>query len=107
MKRSVIGLLLLCSVLAASAANASRVWEDMAIQLSNGEYIWATVDRNGSCYDLQVGTPMGSNTGIYGNASNCSSDINGYWSTHACSRGSETVNGGIGEVIKNVIQRCQ
>ncbi|WP_202934522.1 hypothetical protein [Vibrio navarrensis] len=90
------------TMLIINSASAERVWEDTNIKLSDGSYLWATVDYNGGCYNLLVG----STNGISGNASNCSSNINGYWSTHACGSNLGGVNGGISEVINAILRGC-
>ncbi|EIY4763873.1 hypothetical protein NMS67_003679 [Vibrio cholerae] len=92
------------TMLIINPAIAERIWEDTNIKLSDGRYIWATVDYNGGCYNLFVGSS--SSTEISGNASNCSSNINGYWSTHACGSNLGGVNGGISEVINAILREC-
>ena len=87
---------------------AQKLWENLNIELSGGKYIWARLDRDSSCYNILVGSPAGSNTGIYGNASNCSKNIDGYWSVNGCGHGSDTVHGGLSDVVKHIVNdMCQ
>ncbi|MGH1579180.1 hypothetical protein [Planktotalea sp.] len=96
----VLGIALLFS----SPVFADRLWENTAIRLGSGKYIWATLDRNNGCYNMNVGSNQ---THIRGNGSNCSNDVNGYWSIRACGKSNGSFRGGSQSVINEVIRLCQ
>ncbi|SEH07827.1 hypothetical protein [Candidatus Venteria ishoeyi] len=86
-----------------ASAHAERLWEDMAIRLSSGNYMWATLDRNSDCYDISVGS---NDTNISGIGSNCSREIDGYWSIRACGGHAGSYRGGPSEVINKIVSMC-
>jgi len=86
-----------------NSAQAERLWEDMAIRLNSGNYIWATLDRDSGCYNISVGS---NDTNISGVASNCSREIDGYWSVRACGSHEGAYHGGPGEVIQKIVNMC-
>jgi len=71
-----------------------------AIQLSNGKYMWARLDRKNDCFELLVGN---TDTNIWGNASNCSQEIEGYWSVQSCSGRDSLYSVGPSEVINKIV----
>lgn len=76
------------------------------ISISDGTHIYAKVTQlyRGDCYQLLVGS---NDSSIYGNCSNCSNNTNGYWSCHANSSGSFTVNGNQAEAANGIVQRSR
>lgn len=82
------------------------LWYRPYISISDGSHIWAKVTQayRGDCYQLLVGS---SDSSIYGNCSNCSNDINGYWSCHANGTGSFTVNGNPAQAANAIVQRSR
>lgn len=73
------------------SAHAERLWEDMAIRLSNGNYMWATLDRNSDCYNISVDS---NDTNISGVGLNCR-EVDGYWSIRACGGHAGSCRGGL------------
>jgi hypothetical protein len=80
------------------------VWYRQNISISDGSHIWAKVDRMSGCYSLLVGS---TDSSIYGNCSNCSNSINGYWSCHANGAGSFSVQGNQVQATNGIVQRSR
>lgn len=96
----------LSAMIVSNYASAERVWENTNIKLSDGENIWATVDYDGSCYTLWIGSY--SSTGINGHSSNCGGSINdGTWLSRACGSDLDVINGGFSDVINAIVQMCE
>lgn len=78
-------------------------WSRGCITLNDGSTIWANLLRkSGGCWSLLVGS---SETNIYGNCSNCSNDINGYWSCNASGYGSFSYQGDPANAVNAIVQR--
>jgi len=73
------------------------LWQRPAIRLNNGEYIWASVYRSGSCDNLTVG-----GAGISGNASLCGGS---YWSVRGCG-GLNNIAGNYSDVVEEIVKQC-
>ena len=84
----------------------STKWYKQYISLSDGTHIFAKLTQFSSngCYHLLVG---GIESDIYGSCSNCSNDINGFWSCAARNTGQFSVNGNPVQVVNAVAQRSQ
>jgi hypothetical protein len=73
------------------------------IDVGNGKTVWLTVDlidNYGKCFELSIGGDF------YGGASNCSSDIGGYWSYHGCGKSQRSANGDVSVIANKIIQEC-
>lgn len=81
----------------------NSLWSRGCITLNDGSTIWANLLKSGGCYSLLVGS---NESNIYGNCSNCSSDLGGYWSCHAGGGGSFSFRGNQAEATNAIVQRC-
>ena len=86
-----------------SSLTHDSIWSRGCIKLNNGSTIWANLLRkSGGCWSLLVGS---SETNIYGNCSNCSNDMNGYWSCNASGYGSFSYQGDPSNAVNSIVQR--
>jgi len=101
MRKFVFGVLIFG--LTTTSVYAEKIWENLSIKLNSGKYIWATLEYTSSCYQIHVGSPGFEDPGFGGVASNCSQNVDGYWSVKA-NGNSATVNGGVEEVITKILE---
>jgi len=96
MKRIVIVLMLLLSIV-----NGKTVFEKYGVGIGNGNTVWLRVDWDGSCYTLNMGGDR------YGSATNCSGEINNYWSVSGCGSSQSSVNGEVTDAANKMLELCQ
>lgn len=89
-------------------AAAERIWQDSSIPINkrgaNGQYVWATLDRNDGCYQLIVGSETAAVSGV---ASACDRRIRSYtaWFVRACGY-SNTFQGTVEDMVDMIVGYC-
>lgn len=78
-----LGLLAAAAPAAANGCGDYRtLWEDSAISLPNNKYVWAKLRCENNCFVMYTGSnDFG---GFAGSGTNCSSELENYWSVSAC-----------------------
>ena len=96
-------LILTIAISYSNAEYRTSILKKYNIGVGNGKTVWLTVDiidNYGKCFELSIGGDY------YGGASNCSDDIGGYWSYHACGGSQHSANGGVSDIANKILQEC-
>jgi hypothetical protein len=87
----------------AVAEYRTNIFTKYNLSIGNGKTVWITVDiidNYGKCFEMSMGGDA------HGGASNCSTDIDGYWSYHGCGSSVQSAKGGITTIANKILEEC-